>query len=65
MLLSKYETNYIADSILTNVRVDGRHNLQYRPFQLQLSVFPNTFGSAHLYCPSDGQQIYASIKVIV
>jgi len=64
-MLSEYESHYIEDSIVANVRVDGRQNLQYRPFQLQLSVFPNTFGSAHLCCSIDGQQIYASIKVFL
>ncbi len=63
MELSPFEVHYIVDSVAANVRPDGRHNLQYRPFTLQLSVFPNTFGSARLYYPSDGNQIYASIKV--
>lgn len=61
--ISAGEERFIADSVIADIRVDGRSRLEYRELLLATGIFPQCYGSARATIAVDRTDVIASVKV--
>lgn len=61
--LSDQERRYIVEGVRNNIRLDGRHRLESRPFAVETSVVPAANGSARVIL--NGCEVIVGIKAEV
>ena len=60
-MLSIAERSFIAASINSNIRADGRTRLARRPFVIDTKILPSTSGSSRVLIFSDRTHIVVSV----